>query len=177
MLQRYGIGTVVLLAWISLIVPSLLIPEDTINEAAHGLQRFAYENKESIGEMNRKNLSGAVVDDVEVRARDELWNERDKNLAISVIGAASGVMAIFAIPFWRLAVVATSLLYLGRWYTGGSMMSVSFLEAYELKWMTAKALGVRASFVQMDIVLPIVYVSVVAIVVVQAVLSYSRSRA
>ena len=152
---------IILIAWMSQVVylfyPS---PKETIDKTATVFHELAKKNEATLYWMKNHGDSQIEIKDVATGVKNELWLDWFIQLAIIVVGLVSGLMALLAIRFWQLAVIAASLLYLTVWLGLNITNNMSLIRAYEIKWVMATSPYPVISFIHRDIVLPLFYVGV-----------------
>jgi hypothetical protein len=90
----------------------------------------------------------------------EIYAAALQRAAMVLIGISFACMAFIWIKRWRWLVATSAVLYLGVWYMTGTTSSVPLVEAYTLKWTTAKMFGTYVSFALRDVILPLCFLSV-----------------
>ena len=160
------VSIIILLAWLSHGIVLLSLSSEVIDMASKGLQEFAYQNQESIHTLEEKGLTDITVGDVESAVKRELQTVRAVHVIMTLLGLGAAAMAFFAVRFWRLAIVATSAIFLCVWYVSGPTAHVSLVEAYRLKWMMAETFDTTNTFFMEDVILPFIFMSSVFYVVI-----------
>ena len=93
-----------------------------------------------------------------------------------VVGITLGSAALFWRRHWNWFCAISACLYLIPWYAMGSTSHVQLLDAYRLKWETAWTFDTIDGFVVRDVILPIVFLLVIAIVLVDVITRIGRSQ-
>ncbi len=170
-------SVILFLAWLAYGIPLLSFSSDMIDKVGEGVQEFAHQNEQSIRSLNAKGVTDIDINHVGSNVKSQLKTQRLFHIAMVSLGLGAAIMAFFSTRFWRSAMVSTSLLYFWVWYVSGAMAHVSFVEAYQLKWMMAETLDTVNSFLIQDIILPVVLVATAVYIVTEFLLSNSyRSR-
>lgn len=152
---------IILITWMSQVVYLLYpSPKETINKTAIVFQELAKKNETTLYWMKNHGDSQTEIKDVVTGVKNELWQGWFIQLGIIVAGLISGLMALLAIRFWQLAVIAAALLYLTVWFGLNVTNNMSLIRAYEIKWLMATSPYPVISFIHRDIVLPLFYVGV-----------------
>ncbi len=149
--KRQVIAVIVLLTWLTQVIPLLFVSSESVNQTA-----LAYQD---ISDKNNKPINSA--DDIEMEVRTELWTAVFTRAAMAGLGIISAMMALLSIRMWQVAVVLTSSLYLVVWYSFGPTAYVPLTQAYELKWMMATVTGTQGFFILRDILLPAIYIAII----------------
>ena len=95
---------------------------------------------------------------------ETMWKSWFFYLFAIAFGVISGLIAYLNRFKWKLFVILSSSLYLYSWYVSGSTSSTSLMKSYELKLKTARLIGSYGTFIYKDILLPIVFVSLIMLI-------------
>jgi hypothetical protein len=154
--SRYGIGLMVLIAWMIQAVPVLMNAPKFV-EITTELQKLHENAAEGLRRSGISPPQSGSMELMKNSATAELKSQWILGVMLIAAGLISSVLALLQVRFWRFAVMCTSLIYLVVWYRSGSLSSVPPITAFQLKWMTAKTLGLETNFFIKDVTLPIFY--------------------
>lgn len=163
--RRYSIAILVLVAWLSQVVYFFPPPTEAINKTAEAAQEL--DRKGALARNNEPGQKQTAAESIATDVKAELWRAWLTKLAIVVVGLISGLMALFSVRFWQLAVIVAALLYVLTWAIDSGVATLSFSRAYEIKWAFSKTNGTVAIFVHRDIVLPLLYLFAIVLTAIQ----------
>ncbi|MFC5475760.1 hypothetical protein [Paraherbaspirillum soli] len=154
--SKYGIGLMVLIAWMAQAVP-LLMTEPKFAEITAEVQTLHANAAEELRQSGGSPPQSGSMEAMKNTTIKELKSQWILGATLIAAGIVSSVLALFHVRFWKFAVMCTSLMYLIVWYSSGSLSSIPPITAFQLKWMTAKTLGLETNFFIKDVTLPIFY--------------------
>lgn len=172
---HYVVAALMLVASLLQALPLLSVSSEGINEMGKAMQNMAYQNQTTLDWMRKKGITDIKVAEVESGVKRELWVEVAKHVVTVLVGAGAALMAFFLVRLWRIAVIAAAVLYLWPWYGLGPLAHVSWVEAYQLKWMLATTVGIVDRFIIEDIVLPATYLALIVFLVIQPLWSRKKT--
>ncbi len=147
---RKLLSILLLFIWLWQLVPSVMALSN-VEQTAEGFGEFAEENEEILS----IDKARAQED-----ARRDLLTKVGSHLALSAAGVVAGLLVFFSATFWRTAVILTSALYLLFWHLTGATSRVSISDAYAIKWRTSVAFDKVGDFFVLDVLAPVVFVTI-----------------
>ena len=154
--RKYGLGLLLTISWAIQAYP-ILMTKPNFKEVEAEFKKFQEDTKKEFEESGG-TLSPSVSTEATQNALMELRTQWLLNIIVVSVGLASAIFSLFQVRYWKIAVIFTSIIYLGLWISYGSFSIVPPITAMQLKWMIAKMYHNEMSFFIRDVALPLLYI-------------------
>lgn len=158
-LRKHGLGLLLTLSWAIQAYP-ILTTNPHFEEVVTELVKI-HEDARKESDQTDRVLPQSVSTEASQNAVMEFKRQWLLSIMFISVGLASAICSHFQVRYWRSAVILTSMMYLGVWYSSGSLSMVPPIDAMQLKWSIAKVFHHEVSFFIKDVVLPIFYIWVI----------------
>jgi hypothetical protein len=173
-LRKYGLSLLLFISWIIQAYP-ILTTNPHFEEIVVEVKKIHEDVKKEV-EQPSSTLSKNISPELLQNAVMDLKQQWILNIIFVVLGLASAICAFFQIRYWVIIVVFTSVMYLGVWYSSGSLSAFPPVTAMQLKWSTAKLFHSEMSFFIKDVVLPIFYIWVIGYLTYRSFVIYKLKK-